>query len=100
MPGRAGYLFMVAMDVAKDKEALFNEVYDTEHVPHLAKVPGVRGIGEKSAQALLQKYESLDQVYAHLESIAQKRQRNIEWARSSVVESASITATQRAAWVS
>jgi hypothetical protein len=44
MPGRAGYLFMVAMDVAKDKEALFYEVYDTEHVPHLAKVPGVRGI--------------------------------------------------------
>ena len=44
MPGRAGYLFMVAMDVAKEKEALFNEVYDTEHVPHLAKVPGVRGI--------------------------------------------------------
>lgn len=29
-----------------------------------------------------------------IESIAQKRQRNIEWARSSVVESASITATR------
>lgn len=44
MTGSARYLFMVAMDVAKDKEDLFNEVYDTEHVPHLSKVPGVRGI--------------------------------------------------------
>ena len=41
MPLAAKYLFIVAMDVAKDKEALFNEVYDTEHVPNLLKVPGV-----------------------------------------------------------
>ena len=41
MPLAAKYLFMVAMDVTKDKEALFNEVYDTEHVPALLKVPGV-----------------------------------------------------------
>jgi hypothetical protein len=44
MPSAAKYLFIVAMDVAKDKEALFNEVYDTEHVPLLMKVPGVRGV--------------------------------------------------------
>ena len=36
-----GWLFIVSMDVAPDKEALFNEVYDTEHVPMLAAVPGV-----------------------------------------------------------
>jgi hypothetical protein len=29
------------MDVDPDKEALFNEVYDQEHVPHLSGVPGV-----------------------------------------------------------
>ena len=29
------------MDVDADKEALFNEVYDTEHIPYLSKVPGV-----------------------------------------------------------
>jgi hypothetical protein len=28
------------MDVDPDKEALFNEVYDTEHIPNLLKVPG------------------------------------------------------------
>jgi len=44
MPIAAKYLFIVAMDVAKDKEALFNEVYDKEHVPLLSKVPGVRGV--------------------------------------------------------
>jgi len=32
---------MVSMDVDGDKKALFNEVYDQEHVPNLLKVPGV-----------------------------------------------------------
>ncbi|MEK9723971.1 MAG: hypothetical protein VW405_10895 [Rhodospirillaceae bacterium] len=37
----AKYLFIVAMDVDPAHEALFNEVYDNEHVPELLKVPGV-----------------------------------------------------------
>jgi hypothetical protein len=44
MPIAKKYLFIVSMDVQKDKEALFNEVYDTEHVPLLSKVPGVGAI--------------------------------------------------------
>src|SRR5919106_4527284 len=32
------------MDVDPEKEALFNEVYDTEHVPELRKVPGVLSV--------------------------------------------------------
>lgn len=43
MPAGARYLFIVSMDVAAGHEALFNEVYDTEHVPNLLEVPGVRG---------------------------------------------------------
>ena len=35
------YLFVVRMDVQHDKEELFNEVYDSEHVPELKKVTGV-----------------------------------------------------------
>jgi len=35
------YFFTVSMDVPPEKEALFNEVYDTEHVPYLTAVPGV-----------------------------------------------------------
>ncbi len=41
MPITARYLFIVSMDVDHDKEALFNEVYDQEHVPTLLKVPRV-----------------------------------------------------------
>jgi hypothetical protein len=41
MPIKSKYLFVVSMDVDPDKEALFNEVYDTEHIPNLSKVPGV-----------------------------------------------------------
>ena len=41
MAGKARYLFIASMDVEAHKEALFNEVYDTEHIPHLKKVPGV-----------------------------------------------------------
>ena len=35
------YLFTASMDVEPTTEAFFNEVYDTEHVPLLLKVPGV-----------------------------------------------------------
>ena len=35
-------LYLVRMDVAHDHETTFNEIYDTEHVPALASVPGVR----------------------------------------------------------
>ena len=41
MAQQARYLFTASMDVDPDKEALFNEVYDTEHVPLLSQVPGV-----------------------------------------------------------
>src|SRR5688572_21908776 len=41
MPIKTKYVFIVSMDVTPEKEALFNEVYDTEHVPYLSKVPGV-----------------------------------------------------------
>ena len=44
MPIATKYLFIVSMDVTKEKEALFNEVYDAEHVPLLLKVPGVRAV--------------------------------------------------------
>ncbi|MCL6510275.1 MAG: DNA polymerase I [Anaerolineae bacterium] len=38
-------------------------------------IPGVRGIGEKTAQSLLQRYGTLDDIYAHLDEIPQKRVR-------------------------
>jgi hypothetical protein len=41
MPIQTRYLFSAAMDVEPAREALFNEVYDGEHVPLILKVPGV-----------------------------------------------------------
>ena len=41
MTAKANYLFTASMDVDADKEALFNEVYDSEHIPTILKVPGV-----------------------------------------------------------
>src|SRR5215510_7035130 len=35
-------LYLVRMDVGHDHQALFNEVYDKEHVPNLRAVAGVR----------------------------------------------------------
>jgi hypothetical protein len=44
LPIKSKYLFVASMDVDPDKEALFHEVYDTEHVPNLLKVPGVHAV--------------------------------------------------------
>ncbi len=52
MPYQARYLFTAAMDVAPDKEALFNEVYDAEHVPMLLAVPGVISVARFKTQEL------------------------------------------------
>ncbi len=46
------WIFTAAMDVDPDKEALFNEVYDTEHIPHLRKVPGVIAVTRAKLDAL------------------------------------------------
>ena len=51
MPIKSKYLFVASMDVDPAKEALFNEVYDTEHVPNITKVPGVHGASRIMGEA-------------------------------------------------
>ena len=41
-------------------------------------IPGVKGIGEKTAISLLSKYGSLDGVYEHLDDISQKTREKLE----------------------
>jgi hypothetical protein len=41
MSETAQYIFIASMDVDDDKEDLFDEVYDTEHIPLILDVPGV-----------------------------------------------------------
>ncbi len=52
MPIKTRYILTVCMDVDADKEALFNEVYDTEHVPLLLKVPGVIAVTRMKMEPL------------------------------------------------
>jgi hypothetical protein len=51
MPIITAYLFAASMDVDPEKEALFNEVYDTEHIPNLLKVPGVHAVTRLKGEA-------------------------------------------------
>lgn len=48
----SNYLFTATMNVDAAKEALFNEVYDTEHVPALMEVPGVLSVARFQKQEL------------------------------------------------
>ncbi|MCH7787643.1 MAG: hypothetical protein IIC22_09045 [Chloroflexi bacterium] len=52
MPLQSRYLFSASMDVQPDKEAVFNEVYEKEHVPMLIEVPGVISIARFKTQEL------------------------------------------------
>ena len=52
MPISTRYLFTASMDVTPDKEALFDEVYDQEHVPNLLKVPGVISVTRLTLEPL------------------------------------------------
>ena len=52
MPFQSRYIFSAAMDVESAHEALFNEVYDTEHVPLLVSVPGVVSVARFTTRPL------------------------------------------------
>jgi hypothetical protein len=44
MQTAAQFLYVVRMNVADERETRFNQVYDTDHVPHLLTVPGLRRV--------------------------------------------------------
>jgi hypothetical protein len=52
MHSKTRYIFTASMDVDSDKEMLFNEVYETEHIPALLKVPGVLAAYRTTTQPL------------------------------------------------
>lgn len=51
MPAETKYLLIVSMDIDPDKEALFHDVYDNEHIPLILKIPGVRAVSRLQAQS-------------------------------------------------
>jgi len=52
MAGKAKYLMIASMDVDPERDTIFNEVYDHEHVPNLMKVPGVLGVTRYKRETL------------------------------------------------
>ena len=52
MAQRSKYLFIASMGVEASKEALFHDVYNTEHCPMLSQVPGVVSIARFETQPL------------------------------------------------
>ena len=52
MPYKTRYVFIAAMDVDPAKDAIFNEVYDKEHIPNLLKVPGVKSVTRLTQEPL------------------------------------------------
>jgi len=52
MPEKAKYLMIASMDVDPQHDAIFNEVYDQEHVPNLSKVPGVLSVTRYKRESL------------------------------------------------
>jgi hypothetical protein len=65
MPIKSKYLFVASMDVDPDKEALFHEVYDTEHVPNLLKVPGVRAVTRLQGEPFAMSIGGQEKKVAH-----------------------------------
>lgn len=71
-------IFDPAKDISYDRDGVFAKfgVYPEQFVDYLAlvgdasdNIPGVKGIGPKGAETLLKQFESLDEIYAHLEDI-------------------------------
>jgi hypothetical protein len=63
---KAPFVYLVQMDIPAEHEAAFNRIYDTEHVPEILKVPGVRGctryVIEKTNKEGLARYLALYEV--------------------------------------
>jgi DNA polymerase-1 len=69
-PGDVIEYFGVRPDQVVDFKALVGDKSDN--------IPGVAGIGEKTAASLLQSYETLDGIYAHLEELSAGVKKKLE----------------------
>jgi hypothetical protein len=65
MPIEGKYVFVASMDVDPDKEDIFNDVYDTEHVPNLLKVPGVRAVTRLKGESFVLSIGGAEKEIAH-----------------------------------
>ena len=80
---KKGITEMEVMDEAKLKEAMGivpSQIIDLKALmgDTADNIPGVKGIGEKTAVKLLSEYETVDNVYAHIDEIKGKLREKLE----------------------
>lgn len=80
---KKGITEMEVMDEAKLKEAMGivpSQIIDLKALmgDTADNIPGVKGIGEKTALKLLSEYETVDNVYAHIDEIKGKLKEKLE----------------------
>lgn len=71
---------VVSRDMCYDKYGVYPEQfidYQSLLGDSADNVPGVKGVGAKTAQALIQQFNDLDNIYANLENIEKKRWRTL-----------------------
>jgi membrane-bound serine protease (ClpP class) len=86
--GSAGCFITLAADIAAMAPAT------SIGAAHPVSIGGAPGNGEQSKPDDVMKQKLENFAASYIEAIAQKRGRNVEWARASVLQSASITAEQ------
>src|SRR5215203_2119198 len=59
------YVLIASMDVTPEAESLFNEVYDTEHVPNLLQVPGVHAVTRLKGEPFVLSIGGAEKEIAH-----------------------------------
>jgi DNA polymerase-1 len=74
-----GSKFGVRPDQVMDYKAIVGDTSDN--------IPGVPGVGEKTALGLLKKYKNLDDIYAHLEEVEKRWQTKLEQGHQSAIMS-------------
>jgi len=72
-PGEVIERYGLRPDQIVDYKALVGDASDN--------IPGVRGVGDKTAVSLLQQYETLDAIYEHLEEIPTRFRNKLEEGR-------------------
>ena len=88
LPGRSlseAKDYMTAEDVADNIGVHPEQVVDYKALvgDKSDNIPGVPGVGEKTAQALLQKYTTLDEIYAHLDEVEPRWRTKLEAGKDS-----------------
>ena len=65
MPTNSKYIFIASMDVDPAKEDIFNEVYDSEHIPNLLQVPGVHAVTRLQGESFALGIGGAEKTVAH-----------------------------------